>query len=57
MGLGLNYPYKLDTFRNKTKTTSQLFLALVTANGIKPTTYSDELISNVVTLEALFRES
>ncbi len=47
---------KLDVFREITGTKKQLFLAMISANGIKQNKYSDKLISNVVTLAALFKE-
>ena len=47
--------YKMDTFKKKTNTTSQIFLAMISANGLKPTTYSDELVSGIVTLDDLFK--
>ncbi len=46
--------YKIDTFERITKTTDQIFLAMITANGLKPTTYSDELVSASITAEDLF---
>ncbi len=47
--------YKIDMFREQTGAEAEIFLALVSANGIKPTTYSDELVSGVVTLNDLFK--
>lgn len=46
--------YKMDTFEKVTRTKNQIFLALITASGLKPTTYSDELVSGIVTLDDLF---
>lgn len=46
---------KIDVFRKHTKTKKQLFLSLITTFGLKPTMYSDEIVTNQVTLEALFR--
>lgn len=45
---------KIDTFKRKTKTTKQIFIAMISANGIKPTIYSEELISGCVTLNDLY---
>ncbi|GJM06506.1 MAG: hypothetical protein DHS20C10_02400 [marine bacterium B5-7] len=45
---------KVTTFQQQTKTTKQLFIALISANGIKDTMYSEELVAQVVTLEDLF---
>ncbi len=47
---------KLDTFRKVTRTNKQLFIVLISANGIKRNKYSDELISGVVTLDDLFKD-
>lgn len=46
---------KMDVFRKHTKTKKQLFLSFVTIFGLKPTMYSEEIVTNQVTLEALFR--
>lgn len=45
---------KLRVFEQKTKTKKTLMLAMITANGLKETIYSEELISNVVCLDDLF---
>jgi uncharacterized protein len=45
---------KKKVYQQQTGTKKQLFLALITANGIKPTMYSEEIIANVVTLMDLF---
>jgi len=47
---------KVEIFKKKIKTTKQIFIAMVSVNGLKPTMYSEELISNVVTLDDLFRQ-
>lgn len=47
---------KLNVFQKKTKTEKTLMLTMVAANGIKQTMYSEEMVSNVVTLEDLFTE-
>lgn len=41
-------------FKKQTKTPKQVFFAIVSAQGIKKTLYSEELISRVVTLKDLF---
>ena len=46
---------KVDVFKNKTKTEKQIFLALVTAQGVKKNSYSEDTLSGIVTLEDLFR--
>lgn len=45
---------KLDVFKQQTKTGKQLFLALISANGVKQNAYREALISAVVTLDHLF---
>lgn len=51
---GLNR--KIDIFKKQTKTTKQIFLAMVSASGLKETIYSEEMVSGVVTLEDLFKQ-
>ncbi len=41
-------------FKQKTKTTKQIFLAMISANGLKKTLYSEELVTSLVTLADLF---
>lgn len=48
---------KINIFKEKTKTKKQIFLALISANGINQNQYSNELVTNVVTLEDLFVET
>lgn len=31
-----------------------IFIAMISVNGLKPTMYSEEIISNVVTLDGFF---
>lgn len=45
---------KIEVFKKITRTTKQIFTALISANGLKPTIYSEHLISDVVTLKDLF---
>jgi len=47
---------KIEVFRKHTKTEKQIFLSMVTTCGLKPTMYSEELVTNEVSLEALFKE-
>lgn len=42
-------------FIEKTKTTKQIFMTMICANGLKDNLYADELISGVVTLDDLFK--
>ncbi len=46
---------KRTVFKKQTKTDKQIFFAMVSAQGITKTIYSEELISNVVTLQDLFK--
>ncbi|MDR1057545.1 MAG: hypothetical protein LBL17_03175 [Coxiellaceae bacterium] len=45
---------KLAVFREQTRTNKQLFLALISANGIKSNFYVDGTLSGVATLDDLF---
>ena len=45
---------KIDVFKEKTRTKKQLFFAIISANGIHETMYSEEMIQGVVMLEDLF---
>jgi len=49
-----NLKQKLDVFKQQTRTKKQLFLNMVSANGLKKNTYSEELISRTIDLENLF---
>lgn len=46
---------KLKVFKEQTKTKKQLFLAFISANGIKNNFYAEDFITGVVTLEDLFK--
>jgi len=45
---------KVAIYKQQTKTNKQLFLAMITANGLKPSMYSEEIIQEVITLDDLF---
>jgi hypothetical protein len=47
---------KCAVFAKHTKTDKTLYLAIISASGIKKTMYSEDLISGVVTLNDLFKE-
>jgi len=47
---------KVDIFKKQTRTKKQIFIAMITTRGLKQTMYSEELISDQVTLEDLFKE-
>jgi hypothetical protein len=45
---------RVNVFKKQTRTNKQIFIVLISANGIIKSMYSDELISSVVDLDALF---
>jgi AAA+ ATPase superfamily predicted ATPase len=47
---------KMDVFRKHSRTKKQLFLAMITTMGLKATMYSEEIVTNQVVLEDLFKE-
>lgn len=49
-----NIKRKIAIFKQKTKTNKQIFFVMISANGIKETLYSEELVQGMVTLEDLF---
>jgi len=44
---------KVEVFRSKTGAQKQIFIAMITANGLKKNMYSEDLISGVVTADDL----
>lgn len=47
---------KLDVFKEKTGTKKQLFLTLLTVNGLTPNLYVDELVTNSIDIESFFED-
>lgn len=47
---------KMAVFKKQTKTKKQLFFSMITTMGLKPTMYSEEMISNQSTLDDLFKK-
>lgn len=47
---------KMEIFRKQTRTKKQMFLSMITTFGLKPTMYSEEIVTSEVTLEGLFKE-
>lgn len=45
---------KVEVYKKITKTKKQLFIAMISASGLKETMYSEEMISATVTLDDLF---
>lgn len=46
---------KMEVFRKQTRTKKQLFLSMITVCGLKPTMYSEEIVTNQITIEELFK--
>lgn len=46
---------KVEVFKAISRSKKQLFLIMITANGLKQNTYSNELITAVVTMDDLFK--
>ena len=47
---------KVDVFRAKTRTKKQLFLSMITATGLSPTMYSEEIVASQASLDDLFKD-
>lgn len=47
---------KIDVFRRQTKSRKQIFLAMITVDGLKKNQYSEEMIRGRAELEDLFKE-
>ena len=47
---------KIEIFKKISRTNKQIFLAFISANGLKATQYSKELVSTVITWEKLFEK-
>ena len=47
---------KIEVFRKQSRTQKQLFLSMITTFGLKQTMYSEEIVTNQVTLADLFKE-
>ena len=46
---------KIDIFKMVTRTNKQIFIVMITANGVKENQYSKDLIVATVTLDDLFK--
>ena len=46
---------KIEVYKKHTSTHKQIFIAMISVNGLKQTMYSEELISNIITLDDLFK--
>lgn len=47
---------KIDIFKEKTKTKKQIFLTIVTTEGLKENIYAEKLVDSVVTLDDLYKD-
>jgi len=47
---------KIAVFKEKTRTKKQIFLAIISANGLKKTIYSEDMVDGLVTLDDLFKK-
>lgn len=45
---------KISIFKKATKTRKQIFLTMISANGLKQTIYSEDMVNGLVTLKDLF---
>lgn len=52
-----NLRNKIAVYRNQTKTKKQIFIAMITIHGLVKNQYSEELVSNEITLKDLFSEN
>jgi len=46
--------HKIAVFKKKTNTKKQIFLSMISANGLEKTIYSEDMVDGVVTLDDLF---
>ena len=46
---------KMEVYRRVTRTKKQIFIAMISVNGVKKNNYSSDLLSRVVTLDDLMR--
>ncbi len=50
-----NIKRKIQVFKERTFTKKQLFMALISVNGMKQNAYAEDVIQSVVTLEDFFQ--
>jgi AAA+ ATPase superfamily predicted ATPase len=50
-----NLMRKVEVYQEQTRTRKQIFLAMITSNGLKPSKYSKEIIQQEADLEDLFK--
>jgi len=49
-----NLDNKVEQFRRKTRTKKQLFVVLMTVNGVTPSLWLEDVVDNILTLNDLF---
>jgi len=47
-------PFVIDVFSEQTKTSKQLFLAIISANGLKENVWSEEIVNGIASLDDFF---
>ena len=47
---------KIQIYKKQTRTKKQIFISIISANGIKDTMYSEDLITSIATIDDLFEE-
>lgn len=52
----VNLANKIEVFKQKTRTKKQIFMVMISANGLKKTIYSEEMITGLVTLDDLIKK-
>jgi len=45
---------KVDVYKKQSKTKKQIFITMITINGLKDTMYSDDLIGGMMTIDDFF---
>jgi hypothetical protein len=50
-----NLANKLEIFKKQTRTKKQIFFVMISANGLKKTIYSEEMVTGLVKLDDLFQ--
>lgn len=51
-----NLKEKINIYQQHTRTQKQIFLAMITSGGLRASKYSDELVSQEVSLQDLFSQ-
>jgi len=51
----INLLNKIKVFKQQTRTSKDIFVVMITSNGVKSSSYSKKIISNVIGLDDLFK--